>query len=85
MTVRHKSETLLNESFFEAAFKREMNGDVAETVFDAFCAMTNEYDEATRLGRIGCMAKLLVGHDAAEGWLAVADEVRRLRGAETQT
>ena len=78
MTVYYKSETLLSERFFEQAFTGEMNGDVADTVFGAFCAAMNEYDEATRLERIGCMAKLLMRHDVAEDWLAVSDEVRRL-------
>ena len=79
MTVRHKTERLLDERFFEDAFKSEMNSDVTDTVFDAFCAAMNEYDEATRLERIRCMAKLLIRHDAGDDWLAVADEVRRLR------
>ncbi len=81
MTVRHRTEWLLNDRFFEDAFKNEMNGDVADTVCDAFFAAMNEYDEATRLERIGCMAKLLARHDAAEDWLAVANEIKRLRKA----
>ena len=78
MTVRHKTEQYLDERFFEAVFKNEMNRDVADTVCDAFFAATDVYPVATQMERIGCMAQLLAGHDAADVWLAVADEVRRM-------
>ena len=79
MAVRYKIERLMDERFFEDTFKMEMNDDVMDTVFDAFCVAMGVYDEATRQERIDYMAKLLAKYDSADEWLAVANEVRRLR------
>ena len=78
MAVTYQTEKNLNEQFFEDAFNHEMNGDISETVFSAFCAAMNHREDRIRDIRIDLIAKMLHRHDAAEDWLAVADKVRSM-------
>lgn len=77
MSAEHEIRLTLNEQFFEESLANELAGDVASTVFGAFCAAMNEPDEDTRSNRIRRLVDLITKHDAAQDWLAIADAVRK--------